>query len=278
MREAIRQRLLDAIPELGGRAYDLHEDVSTADKPYLVIVQGPDAYENGWTGHRRTFEIWPYVGLGEGFGAVDGLADAVVQALDERTLTGPPGEGTFLCRYSGTAEGDRKDEAKTAITRGIRFSVWGLPDAGTADATDSDSWLTALGNWSAAWLGGDWRVHLNAWPRDLTKPAVLWRIQSIETLEGDSAAYETRKRVIGHFLGVSRNKEMAAVYEAIGRLQAGTKIALDPHARTWLKVADLQADLSADRLTAGQLAITLSKRMSRAPAAAPLMRQVRIYS
>lgn len=279
MREAIRQRLLAAIPVLNGQAFDLDEDVGSAQTPYVVIVQGANVVESGWLGIRRTFEVWPYAGAGGGFDEVDDLVDSVIQALDEQVLSDTLTGETFVCRYQGSAEGDRVNEAKTAITRGIRFAVWGLPiGAGTSESAADDSWLAALGGWSSEWLGSPWQVHLNAWPLALAKPAVLWRVQGMETGTRNAVAHEVRKRVVGHFLGTSRNETLAAAYEAIGRLQAAAKIALDPVARTFLKVTEVGVDMQADGLTAGQVNLTLSRRETRSEGEAPLMQEIRIYS
>jgi len=279
MREAIRQRLLAAIPALNGQAFDPDEDVGSAQTPYIVIVQGPDAVESGWAGIRRTYDIWPYSVAGGGFDEVDDLADSVIQALDEQMLTDTLTGETLVCHYQGAAEGDRVNEAKTAITRGIRFAVWGLPiGVGEPGEAADDSWLAALGGWSSEWLGSSWQVHLNVWPLALAKPAVLWRVQSLETGAGNAAAHEVQKRIVGHFLGISQNDTLAASYEAIGRLQAAAKIALDPDARTFLKVAEVGADMQADGLTAGQVNLTLSRRETRPADEAPLMQEIRIYS
>lgn len=279
MREAIRQRLLAAIPALNGQAFDLNEDVGSAQTPYVVIVHGPDTAESGWAGIRRTFEVWPYAGAGGGFDEVDDLADSVIQALDEQVLAEALTGESFVCRYQGSAEGDRVNEAKTAITRGIRFAVWGLPTgAEPSGAVADDSWLAALGGWSSEWLGSPWQVHLNAWPLALAKPAVLWRVRGMETGARNAAAHEVRKRVVGHFLGTSRNETLAAAYEAIGRLQAAAKLALDPVARTFLKVTEVGADMQADGLTAGQVNLTLSRLETQPAAEAPLMQKVSIYS
>ena len=279
MREAIRQRLQAAIPALNGQAFDLDEDIGSAQTPYVVIAQGPDALENGWAGIRRTCDIWPYAGAGGGFDEVDDLVDAVIQALDEQVLTDAVAGETFVCRYQGAAEGDRVNEEKTAITRGIRFAVWGLPvGAGSAGGATDDSWLVALGEWSSEWLDSPWQVHLSAWPLALVKPAVLWRVQGIETGSVHAAAHEVRKRVVGHFLGASRSETLATVYEAIGRLQAAAKIALDPVARTCLKVSEIGADMQADGLTAGQVSLTLSRRETQPAVEAPLMQEISIYN
>lgn len=279
MREAIRQRLLAAIPALNGQAFDPDGDVESAQTPYVVIVQGVDAMENGWAGMRRTFEIWPYAGAGGGFDEVDDLADSVIQALDEQVLADTLTGETFACRYQGSVDGDRVDEAKTTITRGIRFAVWGLPNGlGEPDEAADDSWLVALGAWSSEWLGSPWQVYLNAWPLGLEKPAFLWRVQGLETGAGNAAAHEVRKRVVGHVLGTSGNESLATAYEAIGRLQAASKIALDPIARTFLRVTETGVDMQADGLTAGQVSLTLSRRETLPVVPAPLMQEIRIYN
>lgn len=279
MREAIKQRLSSQILALGGRVFDLNEDSSAADKPYAVIVQGPEAFENGWTGFRRNYEIWPYVDAAGGdFGEIDELAEAIVTALDEQAMADSLSGGTFVCRYRGTVESDRLDAGRSAITRGIRFEVAALPLGSLEETAPADGWLAALGAWSAGWLGGGWQVNLSAWPLELTRPSALWRIRSVETKDGGAAFYEVRKRISGHFLGSSGNAEVAAVLEAVGRLQAGTKIALNLAARSYLKVEDIQADLQADGLLTGQVTVSLSRRFSKLPAPSPRMQRVRIYS
>ncbi|WP_276355406.1 hypothetical protein [Cohnella caldifontis] len=277
MREAIRQRLIQSIPSVNGQVLDLSHEPEAAAKPYLLLIQGSDTQGYGWLGIRRKYEVWIYAGYDAGFGEVDLLAESVVQALDGCTLQEESTGTAFVCRYDRSVHGDRRNEVRAAVARGLRFSVWGLPKPGESTAHAGDSWLAALGDRSAAWLGSGWQVRLGTWSADLARPSVLWRIQNVETGAANSSFYELKKRVIGHFAADTPAEEAAAVCEVAERLQAERKIPLASEPGVYLTVENFQADLSVDGLTAGQAAVTLSRRMRRASETAPLMRQVSIY-
>jgi len=55
MRIAIKQKLIDSIPEIEGRAYEPQAAGATTQKPYLVLRQGVEAEESLWVGFRRLF-------------------------------------------------------------------------------------------------------------------------------------------------------------------------------------------------------------------------------
>ena len=60
MREAIRQRLVAAIPALNGQAFDLDEETESAQTPYLVIVQGAlraKQYVDKWFLNNLSFRV-----------------------------------------------------------------------------------------------------------------------------------------------------------------------------------------------------------------------------
>lgn len=277
MREAIRQRLLTAIPALDGQAFELHDDVSSVEPPYTVVIQGPETMDKSWMGLQRAFDVWPYAATDDGFEAVDALADAVIAALDGQLLTTVDDNQTFVCRYVGSVNGDALNEEKNALTRGLRFSASGLPLGGTPGSIQEDNWLAALHNWSADWLGSNWAVYLDVWPADFQKPALLWRVAHLSLNDGGLGAYEIRKRIVGHFVGLNRQQELAAVIGLFGRLRSGIKLPLDTEEEAWLKVVDVEADMQADSLTTGQATITLSRRESPASSLAPLMQQISIY-
>jgi hypothetical protein len=278
MREAIRQRLLTAVPALNGRAYQLHEDVSSASLPYAIVVQGPETVDRSWMGWQRTFEIWPHADKSEGFEAVDALAEAAIQALDGQMLTTGDAGRSFVCRYAGSIDGDALNDAQTALTRGLRFAACGLPIGGHPGAAQDDGWLAALQAWSVDVLGSGWTVYADVWPANFQKPALLWRVAQMSLHDGSYGSYEVRKRLAGHVVGLDRKQELAAVADLFGQMRTGMKLPIDDEETSWVRVMDVEADLQADALTAGQIAITLSRRENRASLEAPLMQQISIYS
>ncbi|MBB6674514.1 hypothetical protein H7C19_27910 [Cohnella nanjingensis] len=274
MRNGIRQRLIAAVPAVGGRVLDRHEAEVAADKPYLVLAQGVETEDEGWPGRRRTYKIWPYADRAAGFAAVDALSEAIIRALDEELLTDPDSGETFTCRYQGAIGTERVDGKTDALTHGLRFRVDAVHPEGLAETVPADPWLQALGEWTSQTLGAPWRVYLGRWPTDYDRPAVLWRLNGVDTAPGNAAAAETRKRFVGHVLGRTDNDREAAVVRVAEQLAAAGKIALNAGERRYMTVRQQAADPSADEWTEGQIGLTLGRRVVRPYEEEPLMEEV----
>jgi len=282
MRNGIRQRLIADIPEIAGRVLESHEDGLTADKPYLVLVQGEEASVNDWTGFNRFYEVWPYEAEAAGFEAVDRLGQAVIQSLDGRTLTDSSTGEVFTCKYAGTAGSDFPDEERQALTRGLRFSVAAVEAAERAETVPRDAWTEALIDWTKSLLGAAWSVYGERWPPGYLAPAILWRIVGLESSDGNAAAVKIRKQVTGHVLGRTPNEQAEAVIRIAEELKRSGKIELDAEAKQFVAVQECAAMMEADAMRSGQLSVTLSRRSVRSDGSssedAPLMREVRYQS
>ncbi|WP_027092530.1 hypothetical protein [Cohnella thermotolerans] len=278
MRSGIRQRLIAEIPEIDGRVLESHEDGASADKPYLVLFQGAEAGINDWTGFGRTYEVWPYQAPDAGFASVDELSEAVIRALDGETLTDESSGEVFTCRYEGTVGSDVSDEARNALTRGLRFSVAAIEPAEQAEEAPGDDWIEALKGWTQAALGAGWSVYGGKWPPGYAAPAVMWRVVGLETMDGNAAAVKIRKQVTGHVLGRTLNEQTAAVARLAEELKRSGKIALNSEAKQFISIQACAAITEADALRSGQLSVTLMRRSARptgpSPGDAPLMREV----
>jgi len=273
MREAIRQQLIDLVPEIGGKVYEPHAARATTQKPYLVLRQGVDMEESPWAGFRRIIEVWPYVARTT-FQQVDDLAAKVVAALDKQLLTDAGTGEVFTCRYLGTVGQDFVDEDWDAITRGLRFAVMALQPVAVQETVASDTWVEALAAWTEVLLGSGWTVYRNRWPLGYVWPAVLWRLVDVRAMGTNRAAFEVRKLMAGHVFGATPNQETEAVLQIVQGLTQAIKIPLDPANKRYMTVAEPRGDYRVDALIRGQILVTLTRVTMRPFEEAPLMQKV----
>ncbi|HOB44421.1 MAG TPA: hypothetical protein PKH75_14830, partial [Bacillota bacterium] len=123
MREAIRQLLVNNIPEIRGRVYEPHAAGPNIKKPYLVLREGVQDPEADWAAFSTIVEVWPYAERTT-FQQVDSLANTIINTL-RRARFSHAGE-EYLVDYIGSAGPDFVDEEWDAITRGLRFRVFAL--------------------------------------------------------------------------------------------------------------------------------------------------------
>jgi len=272
MRTAIRQQLINQIPEIDGRCFEPHAAGAKTPKPYLVLRQGDDTPGTLWTGFRRIIEVWPYLPRTT-FEGVDAMVQKVVSALGDQPLTTAAGE-VFTCQYLGVAGQDVVDEEWDIITRGLRFSVLALQPVAVPETVAADPWLEALAAWTVATLGGAWTAYRSAWPLGYLRPSVMWRVAGTEIREKSRAVFEVRKRFIGHILGSTPNEQAAGILTVVQELGSAVKLCLDAPNKRYLTVQSPSADYRADALTAGQLAVTLSRSTSRPAEEVPYINEV----
>ncbi len=273
MRAAIRQLLINGVPQVGGRVYEPHAAGASIQKPYLVLRQGVETEESPWAGFRRIIEVWPYVARTT-FQKVDTLADKVTAALDKQILTDTATGEVFTCQYLGTVGQDYVDEEWDAITRGLRFAVLALQPVAVPETVANDPWLETLAAWTGTILGAAWTVYRNFWPLGYKRPAVLWRLAGIGVQEKARAMFEVRKRFIGHVLGSTPNEQITGALTVVQELGNAIKLPLDTANKRYLTVNNPAVDYRADALTAGQVSVTLSRLTNRPAEEAPLMQKV----
>lgn len=275
MRAAIRQQLINQVPDIQGRVYEPHAAGASTQKPYLVLRQGVDTEDTPWTGFRRILEVWPYVARTT-FQNVDDLAAKVVAALDKQLLTDTATGEVFTCQYLGTAGPDFVDENWDAITRGLRFAVLALQPVAVPETVANDPWLEALAAWTGTTLGAGWNIYRNYWPLGYKRPAVMWRLAGVEVQEKARAMFEVRKKFIGHVIGSTPNEQVTGALTVVQELGNAIKLPLDIAEKRYLTVNNPAVDYRTDALTAGQLSVTLSRMTNRPAEEAPLMQ--RVYS
>lgn len=275
MRNAIRERLLSAVPELKD-IFEPHAAEADSQKPYAVILQGEDDNESPWAGFRRIVEVWPYLSRST-FGRLDALEKKIITALDKQMLTTETGD-VFSCIYLGSAGQDVVDEDWDAITRGMQFAVMALQPVGTDGQITSDPWVPALASWTASVLGAEWTIYNGFWPLGYARPSVMWRVTGIDVAVIGLASYRVTKRFTSHVIGNSEHPEHTGVSALIEALGSSIKIPFDPADRRFLTVSDPRAAVAADALREGQITVTLSRRVARPNDEVPLIRSVNYKS
>ncbi len=273
MRAAIRQQLINRVPDVQGRVYEPQAAGATTQKPYLVLRQGVDAEDTPWTGFRRIIEVWPYVARTT-FQKVDDLATKIVAALDKQLITDTSTGEVFTCQYLGTVGQDFVDEEWDAITRGLRFAVLALQPVAVPETVANDPWLEALAAWTGTILGTAWTVYRNFWPLGYKRPAVMWRLTGVEVRERARAMFEVRKRFIGHVLGSTPNEQVTGALTVVQEMGNAIKLPLDVVNKRYLTVNNPAVDYRADALTAGQVTVILSRLTNRPAEEAPLIMAV----
>ncbi|BBI31450.1 hypothetical protein KCTCHS21_08490 [Cohnella abietis] len=233
--------------------------------------------DNQWTGFRAQFEVWPYVSQTE-FTDVDKLSDLIMLALDRQVIIDPDTNEVFTCQYQGNVAADKADVERDGITRGLRFSVMAARSYEGTVAVEDDTWLVALTNWSSVVLGNEWHVYRERWPLDYIRPSVLWRLENIEASAGNRAAFELKKRIVGHVIGRTLNEQTTKTLELVHRLNSSTKIPLDLPNRRYLTLLNPIADLELDSITEGQISLTLTRKIERPVEESPLMQQINYHS
>lgn len=248
MREGIRKKLLDSIPELK-ECYEPTMPDKLTEKPYAVILQGSDDKQNNPTSYSRGIQIWLY-DKRLTFNTLDSLMENVIAALDLQTITEDTGE-SYTCVFNGTVGDDFADDEWDAITRGLNFNVIALHEENDSYV---DTWTGAV----AAYINGliDIPVYpAEYWIKNFAVPSVLCRVLKTDLSPATLGANRVMKTIRCHF--VSRDKSMTNKFiDAVeSQLIQDAKIPLDIEDRRYLTISSIREDIEADPFTVGQLSV-----------------------
>lgn len=238
MRKTIRQILVDNILQVEGRVYEPHAAGPTIKKPYLVLKEGVQDPEAGWSAFSTIIEVWPYVSRTT-FQQVDALANQAIDTLHRARFA--EGGEQYLIDYIGSAGQDFVDTEWDAITRGLRFRVFALgwlngltyapdPVAALQDWT-SERWPEAHTD-PATWSPGD------------TAPGIYWRLVRLTTAQMAAVVNWMEAQISGHILAPSaavRLSWVRKVTEGLAR-QRRLKMSDGGPLELWRVASDSEAD------------------------------------
>ena len=249
MREAIRQLLVNNIPEIQGRVYEPHAAGLNTPKPYLVLREGVQDPEADWAAFSTVIEVWPYVKRTT-FQHVDSLANAIINTL-HRVRFSHTGE-EYLVDYLGSAGQDFVDEEWDAITRGLRFRVFAL--GWLNGLTYDPDPVKALQEWTKeTWPEA--HTDPGTWSPADVAPGIYWRMVRLVPAEITAAVNWMEAQISGHILAPSAAVRLSWVRKVTEELakQRRLKMADDGP----LELLRVTADSEADPMRRGQIQLTV---------------------
>ena len=248
MRTAIRQILIDNIPQIESRVYEPHAAGPKTEKPYLVLREGVQDPEADWAAFSTVIEVWPYVERTT-FQKVDSLANAIIDTLHRARFAA--GGEQYLIDYLGSAGQDYVDEEWDAITRGLRFRVFAL--GWLNGLTYEPDPVATLQNWTA----GKWpEVHADpaTWtPTDIA-PGIYWRMVRLAPVEITAAVNWMEAQVNGHVLAPSAAVRLTWVRKVTEELAKQRRLKMTDDGP--LELLRVTADSQADPMRRGQIQLT----------------------
>ena len=248
MRTAIRQILIDNIPQIESRVYEPHAAGPKTEKPYLVLREGVQDPEADWAAFSTVIEVWPYVERTT-FQKVDSLANAIIDTLHRARFAA--GGEQYLIDYLGSAGQDYVDEEWDAITRGLRFRVFAL--GWLNGLTYEPDPVATLQNWTA----GKWpEMHADpaTWtPTDIA-PGIYWRMVRLAPVEMTAAINWMEAQVNGHVLTPSAAVRLTWVRKVTEELAKQRRLKMSDDGP--LELLRVIADSEADPMRRGQIQLT----------------------
>lgn len=260
MREAIRQALIDGVPEVEGRVYEPFAAGPETEKPYLIVRETAEEDNTEWAGFRGRVEVWPYVEQGS-LKDVDDLSKEIAVALNMKLLEGDDGDA-LTCIHDGSGE-DIVDEDWDALTRCVYFYALALQPAGTPGPAENDPWIDALVSWTKEKLGDGYNVYGGKLPASYKRPAVLWRLDNTSIDDAGALAFVVSKQVACHIFGRNAIEEGNIAISIAEQMGAAVKIPLKPSERLYMTLQSINATLYTDALKQGHLRAILTRRLKR---------------
>ncbi len=260
MREAIRQALIDGVPEVEGRVYEPFAAGPETEKPYIIVRETAEEDNTEWAGFRGRVEVWPYVEQGS-LKDVDDLSKKIAIALNMQLLEGDDGDA-LTCIHDGSGE-DIVDEDWDALTRCVYFYALALQPAGTPGPVENDPWIDALVDWTKEKLGEGYNVYGSKLPASYKRPAVLWRLDNTSIDDVGALAFVVSKQVACHIFGRNAVEEGNIAIDIAEQMGAAVKIPLKPSERLYMTLQSINATLYTDALKQGHLRAILTRRTKR---------------
>lgn len=260
MREAIRQALIDGVPEVEGRVYEPFAAGPETEKPYLIVRETAEEDNTEWAGFRGRVEVWPYVEQGS-LKDIDDLSKKIALALNMQLLEGDDGDA-LTCIHDGSGE-DIVDEDWDALTRCVYFYALALQPAGTPGPVENDPWIDALVDWTKEKLGEGYNVYGGKLPASYKRPAVLWRLDNTSIDDAGALAFVVSKQVACHIFGRNAIEEGNIAISIAEQMGAAVKIPLKPSERLYMTLQSINATFYTDALKQGHLRAILTRRTKR---------------
>ena len=258
MREIIRQALIEDVPDVEGRVFEPWIADAETKKPYLVVRETAESDNTEWAGFRGRIEVWPYVDR-ESLSEVDTLAKAVNEALHMRFLEDSESGEALTCISDGMGE-DISDPDWDALTRCVSFYTLAIQPTETRGDVENDPWVEALVEWTQGFLGEGYEVYGGKIPTAYQRPAILWRLDSMEITDAGAFAFDVNKKIACHVFGRNAVEETNIAVLISEKMGTTYKIPLKLAERRYMTIQDLNTTLYTDSMKQGHIRAILSRK------------------
>ena len=248
MRKALRQILIDNIPQING-VYEPNIPSAKTQKPYLIIREGVQDPEAPWAAFSTIVEVWPYVSRTT-FQEVDALADAIIGVLRGRRFAAD--DEQYLVNYLGSSGQDFVDEEWDANTRGLRFHVFAL--GWLSGLTYDPDPVEVLNSWTrATWP----EVHSDprTWTPDDETPGIYWRLERLSPTLTTATVNWMEAQIAGHILVSTMVVRLEWLRKVTEELAMQRRLRMSGGGP--LELVRLSTDSAADPMRTGQIQLTV---------------------
>lgn len=119
MRKAIREKVINKIPELNGRVYEPHMAGPNTEKPYVVVRMGTESPDGVTNVFSKEVQLWVYAEP-TSFSELDRLVHKIRKEINNASMVTAHGF-EFSLRFIGTVGDDFYDTDWKALGQGLRF-------------------------------------------------------------------------------------------------------------------------------------------------------------
>lgn len=254
MRDAIREALKKALPELTG-VYDPYVPKADTAKPYAVVVVGADTQRGDPTSVSRVVDIWLNYPIGN-LDELDAATEKTVKAIHYQTLENPKTGAKFTASFGGVLGEDGRDEEWKIEYRGIRFNFVSL-----YESIEADPWEVAISKFITEETGI--KSYAGKWATDFSVPSILVRRTAMESEWEAFGMMRQTKTFKLHFAFLDGEK---AAMEKVGfALEWAFKIPLMPDEKKYMTMEEISESTGDDALGVGQVTIKLSRAEQEKP-------------
>ena len=251
MRGAIREKIIQEVPEVQGRVYEIQVPNKDTPKPYIILKQGTDTPAEDWLGYKRMIDVIIYHRRST-FKDLDALAKKVMGALDKQLIVDGGTQEAFTCFFEKSST-DYIDDDWNALTRTLTFSVLGLRPYIIEEYIESDEAVQALASYTREMLPG-LTVYEGVFPAGYLLPCVLWRLEATTSEKITHIHNKIEKVLRGHVIGRTVGEQEEIVQKVTQSLKRIVKL---QYLNRFYTIEDVDYIATRDRFTEGQIQVKL---------------------
>lgn len=251
MRGAIREKIIQGIPEIQGRVYEIQVPTKDTVKPYVILKQGIDVISEDWLGYKRGIDVILYHKRTT-FKDLDALAQKIIQVLDKQLIVDNTTQEAFTCFFEKSSI-DYIDDEWNAITRTLSFSILALRPYIIEEYTESDEAVKAIATYTKEKFP-TWHIYESIFPAGYILPCVVWRLEKTFVEKITSIHNKIRKILRGHILGrtLGEQEEMAQ-----NILKSLRKIVKLQYLDKFYTIEDIDYISTRDKFLEGQISLSV---------------------